>query len=432
MPRQPQVHFRLKIAGKEDKNKLYPVTMHFIYSGNRLFYSFGQMCKPIDWDKGKQRVKKKDATTGDGKFALNDLLDNLQRICEKTYNESLKDGIPAAEVLKKAMEDFINQNHYDASKPTLFTLAQRFIDGEIKVKGKDKSPGSLSNYHAVTQHLKAYEKYSKNPLNFESITLDFFYKYVTFLGTLKNQKKEPISPNTIAKDIRIIKVFMGEAVDLGYTTNMAFKHKKFTYSEVETEEVYLNEKELHKLYKFKIENNKLEQVRDLFIFGAWVGLRFSDFSAIKPENIVNEDGELFIKMITQKTQEPVIIPTNPVIMEIFEKYSHNLNKLPKTLSNQKFNDYIKEACKLAGMTEKGRLSTKPEMMLYEAIASHTARRSFATNIYLQGFPTLDLMKITGHRTEKAFMKYIRVSKLDTAKRLSIHIKNWNAKMMRVA
>jgi hypothetical protein len=56
--------------------------------------------------------------------------------------------------------------------------------------------------------------------------------------------------------------------------------------------------------------------------------------------------------------------------------------------------------------------------------------SFATNYYLQGFPTIDLMKITGHRTERSFLKYIRVSKLDTAKRLSEHIKaNWSKKLL---
>ena len=226
---------------------------------------------------------------------------------------------------------------------------------------------------------------------------------------------------------------MGEAVDLGYTTNIQFKHKKFSFSEEETDQVYLTEQELHKLYKFEITNKKLEQLRDLFIFGAWVGLRFSDFSNIKPENIVDIEGDRFIKIITQKTKELVIIPCHPVVLEIFQKYSHNANNLPTTISNQKFNEYVKEVCKMAGMDEKGRLSTKPDMMLYQAISSHTARRSFATNYYLQGFPTIDLMKITAHKTEKAFLKYIRVSKLDTAKRLNEHMKkNWSAKMLKVA
>ena len=179
-------------------------------------------------------------------------------------------------------------------------------------------------------------------------------------------------------------------------------------------------------------NKKLEEVRDLFIFGAWVGLRFSDFSNIKPENIIQIDGDYFIKTITQKTIELVIIPCNPVIMEIFEKYADRPNKLPKTISNQKFNDYIKDVCKLAELNEVGRISARPKDILADLVSSHTARRSFATNYYLQGFPTIDLMKITGHKTERSFLKYIRVSKLDTAKRLSDHIKaNWSKKLLSV-
>lgn len=186
-------------------------------------------------------------------------------------------------------------------------------------------------------------------------------------------------------------------------------------------------------------NKKLEQVRDLFVFGCFTGLRFTDYSTIKPNNIVTvrdeetEKEELFIKMNTQKTNEQVIIPSNPIILKIFEKYKSSPNRLPPTISNQKFNVYIKEACKEADMTTKGVLVDDPDKELWECISSHTARRSFATNYYLQGFPTIDLMKITGHKTEKAFLTYIKVSKLDAAKRLSLHIrKRWDEKLLKIA
>ena len=79
------------------------------------------------------------------------------------------------------------------------------------------------------------------------------------------------------------------------------------------------------------------------------------------------------------------------------------------------------------------MSSRPKERLCDLVSSHTARRSFATNYYLQEFPTIDLMKITGHKTERAFLTYIRVSKLDTAKRLNEHIKlKWNNNLMRVA
>lgn len=434
------VNFYLKSAEKKSGKSL--IYLKYKFNGHVLVFAFGQTINPENWNKAKQRVKSNKETTADGKHSLNDLLDNLKRVCVKAYNEALQTGTPTPEQLRIHLQDFLNKNHQEekvaAGIPTIFRLAERFIAGEIKFKGKDKSKSSLQNYAAVTKHLKEFQNKIKYQVNFESINLDFFYKYVTYLNGIAK-----LAPNSIAKDIAILKVFMGEAVDLGYTNNMQFKHKKFAYNEVDTDQVYLTEKEIIDLYRFDLSHNKkLEQVKDMFVFGAWVGLRFSDFSNIKPENIVQIDGEYFIKMITKKTTELVIIPCNPVVLDIFKKYNHNTNKLPKAISNQKFNDYIKVVCRMASeaenspiksLAEVGRLSTKPKMKLWECVASHTARRSMATNYYLQGFPTIDLMKITGHKTERAFLKYIRVSKLDTAKRLSIHIKkNWSEKMLKIA
>lgn len=434
MPRQPEIHYRLKPLDKNGRQLIY---LDFAYNKQRLRYSFGQFVDPKDWNDKKELVKNKQATTDDGKFKLNDLLESLKKVCSKTYNESLKNGIPEPEVLRTAMDAFINQNHNDVSKPTLYSLADRFVSGEIKNKGKEKSQSSLDNYAAVLKHLKEFEVVKKYRIDFDTITLDFFYSYITFL------RSKNLAVNTIAKDISILKVFMGEAVDMEYTDNLKFRHKKFSFNEEETDQIYLKEEELHQLYRFDLsKNKKLEQVRDLFIFGAWVGLRISDYSNIKRENIKQIDGDYFIDMTTQKTKDQVIIPCNPVVLEIFEKYSHNPNKLPKAISDQKFNEYIKEACKLAGeddinpvksMIEKGRLNSKPELMLWQCVSSHTCRRSFATNYYLQGFPTIDLMKVTTHKTERSFLKYIRVSKLDTAKRMAAHIKeNWSKKLLRVA
>lgn len=423
------VNFYLKPAAANGKSHVY---LRFMYNGKTLNFSFGQNIDPDKWNASKQRVKSNKQTTADGKHYLNDLLDKLAKECKTAYNEALKDGIPAPETLKEKLTAYMQQNEEPegTQKITLFTLAERFKNNEIKNKGKDKSANTIKTYKTTLEHLKDFVKkekdYSKG-LDFEDINLDFYYKFVTYL------KGKNLGQNAVSKDVSILKVFMNEAVDLGYTTNMSFKHKKFAAPRVDTDAVYLTEDELMKLYNHDFsEKKKLEAVRDLFIFGCYVGLRFSDYSTIKPENIVTIDGDCFIKQITQKTGELVIIPCNPVVMEIFNKYKNNPNRLPRTISNQKFNEYIKEACKEAKMTETGRLATEPLLELHECVSSHTARRSFATNLYLDGFPTIDIMKVTGHRTEKAFMKYIRVSKLDTALRLSRHIKNnWSKKLLKL-
>ena len=430
MARHPEVHFRLK--PKMDKNGNRLIYLEFLYSGLRLFYSFGQAVKFKDWDKAKERVINKLATIEDGEYALNDLMDNLQRICKRTFKECLKDGTPNPQTLRDALNSFMNSNHEKfvnpvETKPTLFNLIDRFIAGEIKNRGKDKSNNTIKTYITCKKHLLEFELKTKTPLDFDSITLDFYYQYITFL------KKKDIGTNAIGKDISILKVFMGEAIDLLYTTNMQFRHKKFFVTREDAENVYLTENELLQLYRCPMVNPIMEQQRDLFIIGAFTGLRLSDYSSIKLENIVEIEGQLFIKKITKKTKALVIIPCNPVVIEILKKYEGKKNNVPDAVTDQYFNRLLKDACKLAELNEVGRLSTAPELQLYKCVSSHTARRSFSTNYYLQGFPTIDLMKITGHTTERSFMKYIKMSKLDAAKRLSEHIKtNWSKKLLRVA
>jgi integrase len=424
----PAVNFYLKKAAPGEKSLIY---MQVKYNGQKLVYSFGQKVDKGNWSDAKQRLKSNKATTADGQHLLNELLDALEKEFLIAYNKEIKTGIPAPRTLKQHLDNFLYQNLQENTNQehTLFKLINRFVAGEIKFRGRDKTKGSLNNYNSVLKHLIEFQKKKGYKVDFETITLDFFYQYVTFL---KNSVK--LSQNTIAKDITLLKVFMNEAVDLGYTNNLQYKHKKFSVSSVDTDAVYLTENEIMALYRFDLSATpKLERVRELFVFGCFTGLRYSDYSTIRPENVVEMEGDLFIKRVAQKTQDLVIIPCNPVILELFKKYESNYNKLPRTISGQKFNEYIREACKAAGMLETGRLSTDPNLQLWQCISSHTARRSFATNLYLQGFPTIDLMKITGHKTEKAFLKYIRVSKLDTAKRLNEHIKkNWSSTLLRVA
>ncbi len=419
------VNFYLKKAEEATGKSL--IFLQYKYHGKRLVYSFKETIDPANWSPAKQRVKSNRATTEDGQYSLNDLLDNLERECLKSYNKHIKNGIPAPETIKGDLFLFMNKNTGKSTAPTLFDLIERFKAGEIKSRGKEKTDGTLQIYKQSFNQLKEFSAEKKYKVDFDTINLDFYYKFVSYLG------ERGMGTNSVGKHIKTLKTFMQEAVDLKFTTNYEFKNKKFVSLKEDVDNVYLTENEIMKLYRHDFsENKKLEQVRDLFCFGCWVGLRFSDYSNVRAEHKVQIDGDWFLKIKTQKTGELVIIPCNPHVLEIFAKYDHNSNKLPNTISNQKFNDYIKDVCKAVGLTETGRLSTDPPKELYECVSSHTARRSFATNYYLQGFPTIDLMKVTGHKTESAFMKYIKISKLDTAMRLSKHIKkNWSEKLLKV-
>lgn len=107
------------------------------------------------------------------------------------------------------------------------------------------------------------------------------------------------------------------------------------------------------------------------------------------------------------------------------------DNLPSPMSNQKFNEYIKEVARKVGLTESVRMKRTEvgkeqtiEKAKYEFISSHTARRSFATNMYKRGFPTLIIMNITGHTTEKSFLKYIKVGKAENAELMLRQLALW--------
>ncbi|HEY6976612.1 MAG TPA: site-specific integrase [Chitinophagaceae bacterium] len=423
------------------------IILQMKYSGVRLVFSTKQKIEVKNWNAKKQRVKNNNQATNDGLYFINDLLDNLSKLAEKTYVSLLKKGIPTTDQIKEVLTAFMNKNNDDekkrSSRPTLFNLIDRFISGEITVKGAQKSKHTLKTYRTVKTRLLDFQEKVKYPVDFETINLDFFYKYVNHLskpskytvkdGTRKGKviHLEALAQNSKAKNIQVLKTFMSEGVDLGYTNNLIFKHRKFSVSWEEVESVCLTRKEVLTLFRTRMEP-RLERIKDIFVVGCCTALRYSDFSTIKPEYIVDIDGDLFIRIFkTQKTKESVIIPCDPIVMEIFDKYAQEKNRLPRSVSNQKMNEYIKEACREAGLTEKGRLQEDPEKELCDCISSHTARRTCLTNLYLEGFPIIELMKISGHRKTESLLSYLKVSKLDAAKKLADHFKKqreWQEKL----
>jgi integrase len=147
-------------------------------------------------------------------------------------------------------------------------------------------------------------------------------------------------------------------------------------------------------------------------------LRFSDFSQVKKENII--DGR-FLKLKTIKTDEWVTIPLVDKVSVIMDKYKWRPNSLPKSFDNQVMNRHLKDIGELAGIKEdflkirsKGKDRFEETFKRYELITTHTARRSFATNMFKKGIPSRVIMKITGHRTEKAFSSYIKISEDENA------------------
>jgi len=158
---------------------------------------------------------------------------------------------------------------------------------------------------------------------------------------------------------------------------------------------FLTEEELKQVYEFDLSKNKrLEQVRDIFVLGCTTGLRISDIKRLGHEHI--QRGA--IKMKDYKTGKNIFVPLRNESMEILSKYSFQLPRI----SDQKFNNYIKEVCKLAGicqMVEKIEYKTGKRIMKkvekWELISSHVAVKTFITHCGQNGISPKVVSEITG-------------------------------------
>jgi len=158
--------------------------------------------------------------------------------------------------------------------------------------------------------------------------------------------------------------------------------------------------------------------RAKFIIGAYTGLRVSDFNNLNDVNI----GGRYLTITAKKTGQKIITPINSRARELIDTVD-----VFAPLSDQFINRAIKEIARAAGIVEPvevvkyiaGR-RVHNVFEKWELISSHTARRSFATNAYKAGVPTIAIMKITGHTTEKSFLRYIKISKEENAELMAEH------------
>lgn len=347
---------------------------------------------------------------------FNQYLTHIKSEINKLHSDLLRDKIfITPEIFKHEFENRCNPKP-EPDKVEFYQFATQFI-GDAKTVRKETS---LKSYRNSLGHIKNFADKYNIKLTFDSITLDFRNKFVDYLKT-----DMKFAPNTIWRIFRDLKMFLNQATERELTTNLTHKKRGFAVKTETTDVIYLNNSELSKIFSVDLSKyKKLDRVRDLFLIGCYTGLRYSDFSKLTPENIFEHEGTKMIGLRAQKTKETVYIPLHPVIDEILIKYN---GKLPRAASNQKFNEYLKEVARKSELNElinneetKGHLKTSTMVKKSELVSTHTARRSFATNAYLAGMDTIAIRKITGHKTEKAFLTYIRLTGKENAKAMANH------------
>ncbi len=376
---------------------------------------------PDHWNAGKQRVKNVvDATYKDN------VNQKLNQLYSHIKNEHIKAcGEAGRTFLSDAIEEYYNPGGMKGMPKTLFEFIQHFIEtAPRRLNPKTGRPVSYKmqrEYHRTFEYLKEFA--GKKKLDFDDIDLDFYNNFVEFLKnkvvavSKDGEVKKHMAMNTIGKKVQTLKIFLNAATETGINKSLRYKSKNFVSPKEDTEHIYLNTKELSAIEAVELPTKELDQIRDLFLIGAWTGLRFSDWNQVN-DNI--KDGMLHIKQ--QKTRHKIIIPLHSTVQNIVEKHNGDLPKVP---TNQHMNRTIKEIAKMAGINEpvqtsitRGGMEITTKHEKWELISTHTARRSFATNMYLMNVPSLTIMAITGHKTESAFLRYIKVTPKEHALKLA--------------
>lgn len=418
--------------GKQIIDNSKPQTIYLRYNLGRIV-DFNASLKvsvlPKDWDNSKQRLHNK--SNIENRTSINDLLTKLENHFNDFTNDNIRKGItPNYDSVKLHFQSFYSTPVVEVKQNNLFNFIEHFIErakNEIHPTTKKKvSKGTIKNYILTLNILNKYNSQVKK-LNFKNINLDFYYDFVQYC------ERQNLSANYIGKHVKTIKTFIRSAIENKIIIDSEFLSKRAVVMAESSDNIYLNETELRQMFEIDL-NDKPQhnKARDLFLIGAYTGLRVSDYNNIKKQNIKTIQGVKMLTIKTQKTSKEVAIPLHPIVNVIIERHKENLPKM----SEQKLNQYIKEVAEWCGIdstehttqTKGGKKITK-RVQKFDLVKSHTARRSFCTNAYLMDMPTLDIMAISGHTSEKTFLNYIKVTPEQRAIKMSSHpyFKNINPK-----
>ncbi len=416
------IQFRLN-KGKKVIDDTIPQSIYLRYRlGRNIDFntSIGFKVLVQNWDSVKQQVKNRSTILD--RQEINNLIKNLTDHFFSFESRNREHGIiPNYQDVRNHYESFFKISE-SKKEYNLFTFIDEFIeDAKTKpnpITRKLVSKGTLSGYNVTKNFLKNFND-EQYPIDFDTITLDWYYDFIDWAN------QQNLTTNYIGKHIKTLKTFMVNAVEKGLTTNESFKSKKFIVSKEESDSVYLNEKELKALWKLNLSKEPRKEIaRDLFLIGAYTGLRVSDYNNVNKHNIKVVNGVKMISLVTQKTKKKVSIPVHPIIELILEKYNGDT---PPKIPDSDINELIKLVCESAEIDNieyveqtRGGKKTKSKKYKFELVKTHTARRSFCTNAYLDKMEPLDIMSISGHTTESSFMKYIKVSSEQFATKMSEH------------
>jgi integrase len=387
-----------------------PIFIFFTFDGKRLQHYAGYRIDVDKWETSTQRVKRNNSNKdGITSTDINSHLVKLQSYVEDIYQKAKANEFsPSIDYIR----DELKKRLKDGEKPNgkgFFDYFNEFV--ELEGKANTWTKGTYTKFHTNIAHLKAFEAKHRKKLTFDNLDETFFSKWHTF------QREELDHRNTyIAKNQKILKWFLKWATRKGYNKNTYFESYKpeLKGSKRNSKIIFLTWPELLNLYEMPIRKKYLEQVRDVFCFCCFSGLRYSDVYNLKRSNIKTDT----IEFTTIKTDDSLSVDINDYSRAILAKYANIPFKNDKCLpviSNQKMNEYLKELGKVAGIETpetvvyfKGAERIEQTFKKYELLSTHVGRKTFVTNALFFNIPAEVVMAWTGHKDHKVMENYYKV------------------------
>lgn len=322
------------------------------------------------------------------------------------------------EWLKSTIDLYYNPPEEETEVPTsLINLIDYYLDNNKY----NLSDTRKQRIRVIKNKFIRFEKYLGYTIQVVNVDEDLKNRFIEF------SEIHSYAPNTQKSDISVIKTICTFASKKGVEVSLELADLAIKGKEVKN--VYLNPKEIEAINKVDLKTDYLDNARDWLLISCYTGQRISDFMRFNSDMTVTENGKHYLEFKQQKTKKQMRIPFIKEARTIVSKRS---GEFPRAISHQRYNEYIKEVCRLAGINEltKGKIEKfvgkdiknakrhdyrriTATVEKYNLVTSHVGRRSFATNNYGK-VPTTYLRYITGHSSEKQFLAYIKKSNKDMA------------------
>jgi integrase len=391
----------VQAKNRTNKKNQSPLYCRITLNGNRKQFSIGIHTESEYWDAKNQVVLKSHKSS-------------------KLYNsqlDTIKSKINGIYMILKLQENhFTIDDIFDKysgkeikKEENILSYYNQYLLKIKKLVGIEIKENTYNKFVYVKKHLEAFLKWKFNKVDYplEELNLQFLDDFDYYLKTEKKQEQI-----TINKTIQRFRTPIKQAISEGYLERDPFiLHRSKT---VRKTVVFLTTDELKTLEQSVLLQKRLILIQDLFVFCCYTGLAFNEMVNLEKQHLqLGFDGVNWIKMKREKTQRQISIPILPKAQEVIDKYITEANLIFPTISNQKFNSYLKEIAAITGIEKR--------------ITHHIARKTFASTVLLYNDVPMEIVsELLGHSnitiTQESYGKIVQKKVSEAMSNLRVKLK----------